>query len=94
MGLGLVLAAARLEKTEQVVLSARAICVEDLLPDPSLGWSAGEARWSGHHSEHEGWMVIQGDDGCLYVFLLVYVSAGVYLAGGLFRETVCQEARS
>lgn len=33
VGLGLGLAAARLEKTEQVVLKARAICARDLLPD-------------------------------------------------------------
>lgn len=75
---GLVLAASRLEKTEQVVLKARAICAEDPPPDLWLGISAGEARWSGHQSEHEGWTDIQADDGCLCMFLHVNVSAFVY----------------
>lgn len=58
---------------------------------------ASVARWSEHQSEHEGWIDIQGDIGCLcasHVFAVVYVSACSYLAGLLFAETVCQVARS
>lgn len=50
-----------------------------------------EARWSGHHSEREGWIDIHGDDGCLrasHVLPLGKVSACDYLAGELFADSV------